>query len=222
MNAQQQNQNSEGKKQLLHLLLHLRIMKKLGILVSHRGSNFQAIIDACNEGRINAKIVIAVSNNSHSEGLERARRENIETAHISNKTHSDPVNLDASMAALFEAHDVDMIVTAGYMKRLGHITLEKYSRRILNVHPSLLPKHGGKGMYGMRVHEAVIEAGDKESGITIHWLDNQYDTGPIIAQKKVAVLPSDTASSLAGRILVEEHKLLVTTLAKLTNDGESP
>ncbi|MFT5211154.1 MAG: phosphoribosylglycinamide formyltransferase-1, partial [Flavobacterium sp.] len=100
-------------------------MKKLGILVSHRGSNFQAIIDACDDGQVNANIVIAVSNNSQSEGLKRAKRANIETAHLSNSTHSNPTKLDAAMASLFEAHKVDIIVTAGYMKKLGVITLSK-------------------------------------------------------------------------------------------------
>ncbi|MFT7688000.1 MAG: phosphoribosylglycinamide formyltransferase-1 [Candidatus Azotimanducaceae bacterium] len=195
-------------------------MKKLGVLVSHRGSNFQAIIDACNEGRINARVVIAVSNNSRSEGLIRAKLENIDTAHISNVTHPNPADLDTAMATLFEAYEVDIIVTAGYMKKLGDITLEKFSRRILNVHPSLLPKHGGKGMYGMQVHKAVIEAGDKESGITIHWLDSHYDTGPIIAQSRIPVLQADTPNSLAARILIEEHELLVATLADLTYDGK--
>lgn len=195
-------------------------MKKLGILVSHRGSNFQAIIDACDKRQINANIVIAVSNNSQSEGLNRAKRANIETAHLSNSTHSNPTELDTAMASLFEAYKVDIIVTAGYMKKLGVITLSKFSGRILNVHPSLLPKYGGKGMYGMNVHKAVIEAGDKETGITIHWLDKQYDTGPIISQKSVPVMPNDTPTSLAERVLIVEHELLVSTLAELTNDGK--
>ena len=195
-------------------------MKKLGILVSHRGSNFQAIIDACELGQINAKVVIAVSNNSQSEGLKRARRANIETAHLSSATHLDPDELDAAMASLFEDHEVDIIVTAGYMKKLGVVTLTKFSGKILNVHPSLLPKYGGQGMYGMNVHKAVIEAGDKETGITIHWLDYQYDTGPIISQKSVPVILNDTPVSLAERVLIVEHELLVSTLAELTNDGD--
>ncbi|MFT5212032.1 MAG: phosphoribosylglycinamide formyltransferase-1, partial [Flavobacterium sp.] len=135
-------------------------------------------------------------------------------------THSNPTKLDAAMASLFEAHKVDIIVTAGYMKKLGVITLSKFSGRIVNVHPSLLPKYGGKGMYGMNVHKAVIDAGDKETGITIHWLDKQYDTGPIISQKSVPVMTNDTPASLAARVLIVEHALLVSTLAELTNDGE--
>jgi len=196
-------------------------MKKIGILVSHHGTNFQAIIDACDTGQIDAKIVVAISNNSQSEGLKRARRASIEAVHLSSSTHPNPDDLDAAMARMFESRNVDIVVTAGYMKKLGSTTLRKFSGKILNVHPSLLPKYGGKGMFGMNVHKAVIKAGDSESGITIHWLDEQYDTGPIIAQKRVRVFDGDTPDSLAKRILVEEHELLVTTLEKLTKDGEN-
>ncbi|MBL4682653.1 MAG: phosphoribosylglycinamide formyltransferase [Pseudomonadales bacterium] len=195
-------------------------MKKIGILVSHQGTNFQAIVDACDTGRIGAKIVVAISNNSQSEGLKRARRASIEAVHLSSSTHPNPDDLDAAIARVFESRNVDIVVTAGYMKKLGSITLRKFSGKILNVHPSLLPKHGGKGMFGMNVHKAVIKAGDSESGITIHWLDEQYDTGPLIAQKRVRVFDGDTPESLAKRILVEEHELLVATLEKLTKDGE--
>jgi len=194
-------------------------MKKIGILVSHQGTNFQAIIDACITGRINGRIAIAISNNSQSEGLKRARRAQIEAVHLSSSTNPDPRDLDRAMASLFTTHEVDIIVTAGYMKKLGAITLKQFSGKILNVHPSLLPKYGGKGMYGIKVHRAVIEAGDPESGITIHWLDEQYDTGPIIAQKRIDVLDNDTPESLAARMLTEEHELLVTTLAALTTDN---
>jgi len=196
-------------------------MKRIGVLVSHRGTNFQAIIDACIDGRINAEIVVAISNNSKSEGLQRAKKANINTAHLSSVTHPDPAALDSAMLMLLNDHKVDMVVTAGYMKKLGPRTLKHYSGRILNVHPSLLPKYGGKGMFGMNVHKAVILAGDSETGITIHWLDEEYDTGPIISQEIIKVQQHDTAESLADRMLNSEHELLVATLADLTT-GDKP
>ena len=198
-------------------------MKKIGVLVSHRGTNFQAIIDACLSGRINASIEIAISNNSQSEGLARARRADISTVHLSSTTHPDPEQLDAAMLRVFQTHQVDMVVTAGYMKKLGPMTLKEFTGRILNVHPSLLPKYGGRGMFGMNVHKAVIAAGDVQSGITIHWLDEEYDTGPIIAQFVIPVLANDSPESLAARILESEHELLVATLAELTSEtGVNP
>ncbi|MEX0941271.1 MAG: phosphoribosylglycinamide formyltransferase [Pseudomonadales bacterium] len=190
-------------------------MIKLGILASSRGTNFQAIIDACASGRLDAKPVIAISNNSRAIALARARDAGIPVAHLSGTTHPDERELDAAITKTLTTHEVDLVITAGYMKKLGPLTLTKFSRRIINVHPSLLPRHGGKGMYGINVHRAVIESGDHETGITIHYVNGEYDTGPIIAQKSIPVLPSDTPTSLADRVLAEEHKFLIDTLASI-------
>lgn len=122
------------------------------------------------------------------------------------------------MLDALQAHEVDLVITAGYMKKLGPKTLKAYERKIINVHPSLLPKHGGKGMFGMKVHESVIQSGDLQTGITIHWVDKEYDTGPIIAQQVVAVEPNDTPLSLAKKVLTHEHNLLIETLATLMPD----
>lgn len=194
-------------------------MTRLGILASHRGSNFQAIIDACEQGRIPARPVIAISNNSQSHALVRARQANLASRHISQRTHPAPGAEDAAICAALDEQQVDLVITAGYMKKLGPITLARYRHRIINVHPSLLPRHGGQGMYGMRVHEAVINSGDTESGISIHWVDEQYDTGAVIAQRTVPVAPDETPESLASRLLSVEHELLVSTLAKLAADA---
>lgn len=188
-------------------------MTRIGILASGRGTNFQAIIDACSEGRLNAIPVIAISNNSKAFALERAREAGIETAHLSSHTHPDPADLDAAMTRLLQAHHVDLLVLAGYMKKLGPRTLAAFKGRILNIHPSLLPRYGGKGMYGMNVHRAVIENGDRETGVTVHWVEGDYDTGPVVAQRKIAVLPGDTPEALAERVLDQEHDLLIETLA---------
>jgi phosphoribosylglycinamide formyltransferase-1 len=192
---------------------------RLGILVSHQGSNFQAIIDACETGYINAKVVVAISNNSQSIGLERARKANIPAFHLSSKTHPEATELDDAILEVLLAHKVNLVVTAGYMKKLGERTLHQYQRQIINVHPSLLPKYGGKGMFGTKVHYAVLDSADTETGITVHYLDGSYDAGEIISQLRLPVKPGDTAESLAARVLPHEHRLLVDTLKKLT--GES-
>ena len=190
-------------------------MKRLGILASHRGTNFQAIIDACRNGQLSARPVVAISNNSKSVALQRARDAGIETAHLSNRTHPDPDELDHAILDCLTDHDIDIVITAGYMKRLGQRTLGHYAGRILNIHPALLPKYGGRGMYGMNVHRAVIESGDTPTGVTIHWIEGDYDTGPVIAQRTISVREDDSPESLASRVLELEHTLLIKTLSDL-------
>lgn len=190
-------------------------MKRLGILASHRGTNFQAILDACNEGRLKAKVVIAISNNSQSEALARAKRAGIETQHISSLTHLTDSDQDAAVQLALLAAEVDLVVTAGYMKKLGPKTLATYKQRIINVHPSLLPKYGGQGMYGSKVHKTVLNNNETETGLTVHFVDGEYDTGPILSQRTVKVLADDTVTTLASRVLAEEHDLLVQTLISL-------
>ena len=190
-------------------------MKKLGILASHRGSNFQAILDACDSKRLAAEVAIAISNNSNSEALSRAKRHQIETLHASNLTHPGESRLDQAICQALVAAGVDLVVTAGYMKKLGPLTLGKFQGKIINVHPSLLPRYGGQGMYGERVHAAVLDNGDAETGLTVHLVDAEYDTGPILAQRRVPVLAGDTVASLGQRVLAEEHDLLVETLIEM-------
>lgn len=197
-------------------------LKRLAVLASHRGSNFQAILDAIKGGRLAARVTLAISNNSQSEALTRANRAGIPTLHLSGKTHPEPEALDQAMAEALIAARADYVVTAGYMKKLGPNTLTEFQGRIINIHPSLLPKHGGQGMYGMRIHEAVIAAGDRESGLTVHMVDGEYDTGPILKQKVVPVLQGDTPETLATRIIAEEHELLVATLQALVRDEAAP
>ena len=188
---------------------------RLGILASHRGTNFQAIIDACQTGTLHAEVVVAISNNSNSVALERARDVNIPTVHLSSHTHPQKDDLDETILKTLESHQVDLVVTAGYMKKLGAKTLQYFRGRIVNVHPSLLPRYGGQGMYGLNVHKAVLDSSDKETGITIHYLDGGYDTGEIISQTRVNVEPGDTPETLAGRVLAQEHKFLVDTLKEI-------
>jgi len=193
----------------------------IGFLASHGGSNMQAIIDACKSGKLQATPAVVISNNSDSGAIARAETEGIPYYYLSGKTHPEPEELDRAILETFLRHSVDIIVLAGYMKKLGPKTLSRFRGRILNIHPALLPKYGGKGMYGIRVHEAVIAAGEKESGVSIHFVDENYDTGPIIAQTRVPVLPDDTPETLAARVLVQEHILYPATLQRIVT-GEIP
>jgi phosphoribosylglycinamide formyltransferase-1 len=179
----------------------------------------QAVLDACKSGYLNAKPCLVISNNSDSEALSRARREGIPACHFSSKTHPEPAQLDRAILSALQQHQVELIVLAGYMKKLGEKTLSAYQGGVINIHPALLPKYGGAGMYGMHVHEAVIAAGDRESGVTIHLVDREYDHGSILAQSRVPVLPGDTAESLAARVLEREHTFLVETLKRIV-EGE--
>jgi len=189
---------------------------RLGFLASHGGSNMQAIIDACKARRLDGVPCVVICNNSEATALQRARAEGIPGYHISGMTHPGEAE-DVEILRVLRAHGVDTVILAGYMKKLGSRTLRAYQGRILNIHPALLPKHGGAGMYGKRVHEAVLAAEETVTGVTIHVVDGQYDHGQILAQCEVPVLPGDTADSLAARILVHEHRLYPETLQKISD-----
>ncbi len=193
----------------------------LAFLASHNGSNMQAVIDAYKSGDLLAIPCLVISNNSDSGAMARARQEAIPAVHLSAHTHPDPAALDLAMLQALTDHHADWIVLAGYMKKLGPRVLAAYRGRILNIHPALLPKYGGQGMYGHRVHEAVLNAGEKETGVTIHLVDEQYDHGKIIAQCRVPVEPGDTVETLAARVLEREHTFLVETLRRIAQDYPS-
>lgn len=188
----------------------------LGFMASHGGSNMQAVLDAINSGRLRAKPCVLISNNSASKAMERARLQGMPHYHLSQKTHPDPDDLDAAILEAFRKHEAEYILLLGYMKKLGPKVLDAYKGRILNIHPSLLPKYGGKGMYGRFVHEAVLENRENETGVTIHLVDEEYDTGRIIGQTAVPVLPGDTVDTLGKRVLEREHAFLVETLIKVS------
>ena len=180
---------------------------RIGILASLGGSNFQAIFDRCVAQEISARIGVVISNNSRSKALERARVQGLPCAHLSSHTHPDPVGLDRAILKCLRSYKSDLVVLAGYMKKLGPKTLEAFSNRIINIHPALLPAFGGQGMYGQNVHEAVIASGARVTGATVHLVDEHYDNGPIIAQEVVKVYDGDTVESVAERVLAVEHRL---------------
>jgi len=187
----------------------------LGILSSHRGTNLQAIIDACRQGHIEANCCVVISNNSKSGALERATKSGIPSYHLSGDTHRPPSNLDETIRDVLEKHNVNLVVLAGYMKLLGPLTISHFRNRILNIHPGLLPRFGGKGMYGDNVHRAVLESGQQITGVTIHLVAEEYDLGSIIAQTKIAISPGECIESLKARVLELEHELYVDTLSKI-------
>lgn len=187
----------------------------IAIFASHFGSTLQAILDAAKSGELLATPRVVISNNSGSEALNRAKRAGVVARHLSTVTHPNPGELDAEILRTLSEHTVDVVVLAGYMKKLGPEVVRAYAGRILNTHPALLPKFGGQGMYGERVHTAVLSAKESESGATVHWVDEEYDRGGLISQVKVPVLPSDDVASLAARVQAAEKQLLVRTLNQL-------
>ena len=187
-------------------------MINISVLVSGGGTNLQALIDGIEDGRIeDAKIVLVLSSKDGVYALERAGKAGIATVVISKeKYQNEKEKADAILAALSDAK-TDLVVTAGYMSILDKRICSAYKGRMINIHPALLPKYGGVGYYGLRVHQAVLEAGEKETGATVHYVDDEgVDSGEIILQKKVPVMEDDTPETLQKRLLDEvEHKIIV-------------
>ncbi len=187
-------------------------LTRLGFLVSGRGSNMQAIIQACKDQKLHAEPVVVISNNASAGALDIARNESIPAFHLSLNTHPDADQLDQTITEILQQHQVDLVILAGYMKKIGPVLLKAYRNRIINIHPSLLPKFGGQGMYGIRVHAAVLAAGERITGATVHLVDYGYDSGSILGQRQVEVLTGDNPESLAIRVLAVEHALYVEVL----------
>ena len=188
---------------------------RLGFLASRNGSNMQAVVDACRAGKIAAAPAVVISNNPASGALQKARRLGIPACHLSAVTHPAPLELQRAIAQTLRRHKVDLVLLAGYMKKLGPAVLAAYRNRILNIHPSLLPAYGGRGMYGLAVHRAVLRAREKETGASVHLVDEQYDSGPVLAQTRLTVAADDDADSLAAKVLEREHALYVRTVAAI-------
>lgn len=181
---------------------------KIGVLISGSGTNLQSLIDNVEAGSINGVISLVISNKKDVYGLERAKQHNIHAIYLNAKDYE---NFDKYNDALIEElknHGVELVVLAGYLKILTSKFIEEYRNRIINIHPSLIPSFSGKGYYGIKVHEAVIDYGVKISGATVHFVDEGADTGPIIIQEAVEVKSDDTAVTLQQKILQIEHKIL--------------
>ncbi len=190
-------------------------MYNLVVFASGNGTTLQSIIDAIKEGNLKAEISLVVSNNPKAYALERAKKSNIPTYIIKSKI---PDEMDKELADVLDKTKVDLIVLAGYLKLIGKRLLSKYT--IINTHPALLPKYGGKGMYGMNVHKAVIAAKEEYSGVTLHYVNSEYDRGPTIIQTKVKVMPNDTPEDLAARVQYAEKIQLIEALKIMINDAK--
>ncbi len=193
-------------------------MKNIAIFISGGGSDMQSVIDACQKNQINGKIVAVVANKSDIFGLERAKKHNIPTQVFELKNYTSTLERDQAIIQYLLPLNIDLIVLAGYLSILTPTLIEKYKGKIINIHPSLIPKHCGIGMYGLKVHKSVLQAKDKVSGATVHYVDEGADTGQIIAQEIVDVFEDDTPETLQARVLEKEHILLPSVVAKLCEE----
>lgn len=174
----------------------------IGILASGRGSNAQAIVEAINSGRINARVAVLISDNKDAQALERAAANGIAACCIERQAFGNRSEFEAAITAVLQEHGVELVVLAGFMRLLSGAFITRFSGAIMNIHPSLLPSFPG-----LDAQEQAIKYGAKVSGCTVHFVDDGMDTGPVILQQAVSVLPDDTATTLAGRILTAEHEL---------------
>lgn len=191
---------------------------RLGILASRNGSAMRAILAAVEAGTLDAQARLVVSNNRNAPALAFAAEHGVPTLCV--PTQSDPEAADDRLCAALQAAGVELVVLSGYLRRLGPRTLSAYRDRVLNIHPGPLPDFGGEGMYGRRVHEAVIAAGAGQSEICIHLVDEEYDRGPVVARRAVPVEPGDTAEALETRVLAQEPPFFVETLQQIAR-GEA-
>lgn len=191
-------------------------MKKLVVLVSGGGSNLQSIIDETKNGILKgiAEVVAVISSSPNAYGLVRAQKENIKNFALDYK-NMDKSDYDNKLYNIIKDSNADLICLAGYLKKVPDSIVKEYKSRILNIHPALLPRFGGKGMYGRHVHEAVVKAKEKKSGPTVHFVDENYDTGSIILQKEVPVYENDTPDDVAKRVLVQEHIIFPQAIKKV-------
>lgn len=181
--------------------------KKLNVavLISGGGSNLQSLMDACEDPDYPAKICFVISNNPEAYGLERAKKAGIPTATVNHKDYSGREEFEEALNEELHKYPVDLICLAGFMRILTGDFVSGWEGKILNIHPALLPRHGGPGMYGENVHKSVLASGDKESGVSVHIATSECDGGPVLLQRKVPVLEGDTVETLAARVLEQEH-----------------
>ena len=187
-------------------------MFKIGVLVSGSGSNLQAILDNINEGKLKCAVDVVIADRP-SYGLERAKSQGIKGTLLDKKIYKE--NLFDEIDNILSYRKINLVVLAGFLSILNEDFVNKWNRKIINIHPSLLPRFGGKGMYGLRVHEAAIAVGDIVTGCTVHYVDASIDTGEIILQREIIIDSDDTPETLQQKVLVEEHKLLPLAISKI-------
>ena len=196
---------------------------RLAILISGRGSNLQAFIDACDHSIVNAEIAVVISNNPGAEGLKKAADAGIPTRCIDHRDYPSRESFDTALVEEVQRWQADAVILAGFMRILTPVFIQPFSGCLLNVHPSLLPKYPG-----LQTHQRALDAGDSQGGVTVHFVTLELDGGPPIIQARVPILPGDTGQTLADRAIVKEHLIyplaaqwLITGRLKLTDDGAS-
>jgi phosphoribosylglycinamide formyltransferase-1 len=185
---------------------------RLAFLASGNGTTMRNIVGAIRDGRIEAEPALLIASKPDCGAVRFATAEGIPARHISRKTHADSRARDAAILSALKEAAADLVILSGYLHKIGPQVLRAFAPHIINIHPALLPRFGGQGMYGRRVHEAVLAAGARESGATAHIVDAEYDHGPVIAQRPVPVLAGDTAESLAARVEAAEKELMIETV----------
>ena len=188
---------------------------KLGFLASNNGSSFRAILAAIEAGTLAAEARLVVSNRREAPALAFAAAHGVATRAIA--TVADPEGADAALAAALRGAGAELVILSGYLRKLGPATLAAYENRVLNIHPALLPKYGGQGMYGRRVHEAVAASGDAVSGASVHIVDGDYDHGPLVATLEIALAPGDDAAAIEAKVMAAEPVFFVDVLRRLAS-----
>lgn len=185
---------------------------KIGVLISGGGTNLQAIIDEIHNINQNAEIVLIASNKKNAYGLVRGEKSGIKTIYLNPKLYESLDAYNEALLAHMIVSGVELVVLAGYLKILNQKWIDEYRNRIINIHPSLIPKYCGRGYYGLKVHEAAIEANESETGATVHLVDEGTDTGPILIQEKLSIETNETAEHLQKRVLKIEHRILIEAI----------
>ena len=196
------------------MLNPLLLLKNLVVFASGSGSNFQSIIDAISQGKLDAKIVGFISNKKSAYSVERAKENNIPVLIISSSEFDTEIAYSNFILSQLQDWKAEVLILAGYLRKVPVEIISAFNNNILNIHPSLLPKYGGKGFYGLKVHEAVLNNKEIESGCTVHIVTEEYDEGQILGQSRVQVSPNDTPSDLAKKVLKKEHELFPLVIKK--------
>ncbi|MFL2526094.1 MAG: phosphoribosylglycinamide formyltransferase [Candidatus Azotimanducaceae bacterium] len=189
--------------------------KKIAVFSSGEGSTLTKIHEACQRGNLPAEILLIISNKAHSGAIERAKRHAIDSYLFDTGNNEDTIKTESDLVGLLKQSKIDWILLLGYTRKIGPKLLTAFNNRIINTHPSLLPKYGGKGFYGRKIHEAVLASGDILTGATVHLVNEEYDSGEILSQIAVPVLPKDSATTLEARVKKTEKAHLIKVLNEL-------
>ena len=193
---------------------------RIAVFASHNGSNFQAIAEACKSGEIRGEVALLISNNKKSQAIARAKNLDIQFLHISENVEPNEKIRDTKISSLLNEHNCELVVLAGYMKKISNTVIDSFSGKIINIHPSLLPKYGGKGMFGSKVHEEVLKNKEFFSGVTVHLVNSDYDKGEILSQETIPISENETPESLAEKTRRVEHHLIIKTIKEIIEKKE--